>query len=402
MGSFPREGMTLSASALASRLQVSKISEGLAQSEIRAMTVECDNIGGVNLAQGVCDTDVPPAVAAAAVNAIHEGRNIYTRLDGITVLREAIAGKLALQNGILCDPQNGVLITNGATGGMMAACMALLNPGDEVVLFEPFYGYHRNTLAALGVSRKYVRLHSGSDWSFDPDELRAAINGKTRAILVNSPGNPTGKVFTRAELELIADLATEHDLFVFTDEIYEYFVYDDARHISLASFPGMAERTITISGFSKTFSITGWRLGYLAASPRWIPAIGYFHDLLYVCAPSPLQYGAAAGLLHLPPIFYQQIAIDHHSKRDRLCSALTDAGLTPSIPAGAYYVLADATKLDGKDAKQKARSLLARTGVGAVAGSAFYENGGDNELRFCFAKKDDALDQACRALRTLA
>jgi aminotransferase len=365
------------------------------------MSVECDRIGGINLAQGVCDTEVPATVAAAAVNAIHAGLNIYTRLDGISLLREAIAAKLASTNGMQCDPNANVLVTSGATGGFLAACLALLNPGDEVVLFEPFYGYHRNTLLSLRVQPSYVRLE-GNDWSFDESALRAAITSRTRAILVNTPGNPTGKVFSRRELELIAEIAIEHDLLVFTDEIYEYFLYDGAEHISLAAFPGMAERTITISGFSKTFSITGWRLGYLAASAKWIPAIGYFHDLVYVCAPSPLQHGATAGLLHLPGDFYRQIAREHESKRDRLCSALSDAGLTPSVPAGAYYVLADVTKLDGASAKEKARTLLAKTGVAAVAGSAFYNGGGEDQLRFCFAKKDGALDEACRALRTLA
>lgn len=391
----------VSAALTATRLQISKISEDIAQSEIRAMTVECDRIGGINLAQGVCDTEVPAPVAAAAVNAIHAGLNIYTRLDGITVLREAIAAKLAATNGMHCDPHTDVLVTSGATGGFLAACMALLNPGDEVVLFEPFYGYHRNTLLSLRVQPTYVRL-SGGDWSFDERALRAAITSRTRAILVNTPGNPTGKVFNRRELELIAEIAIEHDLFVFTDEIYEYFLYDGAQHVSLATLPGMAERTITICGFSKTFSITGWRLGYLAASRKWIPAIGYFHDLFYVCPPSPLQYGATAGLLHLPSDFYQQIAREHQSKRDRLCSALSDAGLTPSVPAGAYYVLADVSKLDGANAKQRARTLLSKTGVAAVAGSAFYNGSGEDQLRFCFAKKDAALDEACRALRTLA
>jgi aminotransferase len=223
-------------------------------------------------------------------------------------------------------------------------------------------------------------------------------------MILNTPANPSGKVFGREELEAIAELAIEHDLFVFTDEIYEYFLYDGERHISIATLPGMADRTITLSGFSKTFSVTGWRLGYLTASERWIPAIGYFHDLLYVCAPSPLQYGAAAGLLELPQTFYHGLSVEYQAKRDSFCAALARAGLTPSIPTGAYYVLADASRIEGANSKAKARKLLADTGLAAVAGSAFFgagedgRNRGEHLLRFCFAKKDADLAEACRRL----
>ena len=200
----------------------------------------------------------------------------------------------------------------------------------------------------------------------------------------------------------MAEVCLEHDLFLFTDEIYEYFVYDGARHISAATLPGMRERTIVISGFSKTFSVTGWRLGYVTADKRWMGAMSYFHDLTYVCAPSAFQHGAAAGLEQLPPSFYTRLAADHQDKRTRMLSALNDAGLTPSKPAGAYYVLADASKLPGKTSAEKARHLLAVTGVAAVAGSAFFRpGGGENLLRFCFAKKDDDLDEACARLRNL-
>jgi aminotransferase len=243
------------------------------------------------------------------------------------------------------------------------------------------------------------------DWTLDFDRLRAAITPRTRGMILNTPANPSGKVFSRTELEAIAELAIEHDLFVFTDEIYEYFLYDGESHISMATLPGMAERTITLSGFSKTFSVTGWRLGYLTASERWIPAIGYFHDLLYVCAPSPLQYGAAAGLLQLPQSFYHELSVEYQAKRDSFCAALAGAGFTPSIPAGAYYVLADASRIEGANSKAKARKLLADTGLAAVAGSAFFgvgedgRNRGDHLLRFCFAKKDVDLAEACRRLK---
>jgi aminotransferase len=209
-------------------------------------------------------------------------------------------------------------------------------------------------------------------------------------------------VFARAELEAIADAAREHDLFVFTDEIYEYFVYDGAEHICQATLDGMRERTIVMSGFSKTFSVTGWRLGYVTADAKWMGAMGYFHDLTYVCAPSALQHGAAAGLEQLPPGFYSQLAADHQSKRERIVAALRDAGMEPSVPAGAYYVLARASHLPGETSALKARHLLAETGVAAVAGSAFFRPGrGEDLLRFCFAKKDADLDEACARLRKL-
>jgi aminotransferase len=380
-------------------LHLSEIAPQIIQSEIRSMTVECDAVGGVNLAQGVCDTPLPPSVMEAAIQAIHDGYNIYTRLDGVAVLRQAIAEKFARHNGLSADPEKEVLVTSGATGAMSSTCMALFNAGDEVILFEPFYGYHYSTLQSMRVQPVLVPLEPKT-WEIDFDRLRSAITPRTRGLIINSPGNPCGKVFTRTELEAIAALAIEHDLFVLTDEIYEYFVYEGATHTSPATIPGMAERTITISGFSKTFSMTGWRVGYLKASSKWIPAIGYFHDLQYVCTPSPFQYAAAAGLRALPDSFYHGLATEYQEKRDKICDALTVAGLTPAIPAGAYYVLADASKIEGDYARIKSRNLLKAAGVGAVAGSAFYGPGrGENILRFCFAKKSSELDRACKALR---
>ena len=363
------------------------------------MTLECDRVAGVNLAQGVCDTEVPHPVVGRAIEAIHQGYNIYTRLDGVAPLREAIARKLERDNGLTVDPDAEVLVTSGATGGFYAAALALLDPGDEVILFEPFYGYHLNTLLALRIKPVAVPLTQG-DWALDLDGLRAAITPKTRALVINTPSNPCGKVFSRTELVAVAEIVEEHDLFVFTDEIYEYFVFDGTKHVSPATLPGMAERTISISGLSKTFSITGWRVGYLTASPRWLGAIAYFHDLTYVCAPSPFQYGAAAGLLELPVSFYTDMAVEYQAKRDVMCSALADAGLTPSVPAGAYYVLADASSLPGATAKEKARALLRERGVAAVAGTAFFTRGrGENILRFCFSKRNEDLQRACDLLR---
>jgi aminotransferase len=381
-----------------SRLHVSEIAPHLVQSEIRSMTVECDRMGGINLAQGVCDTELSAPVRDAAIQAIQAGHNIYTRLDGIAPLRAAISRKLADYNRVQADPETQVLVTSGATGALYAACLALFNPGDEIILFEPFYGYHVNTMLSLRIRPVAQPLAAGT-WELDVDALRAAITPKTRAILINTPSNPCGKVFTRAEIEAIGEIAIEHDLFLLTDEIYEYFLFDGAKHTSAAALPGLAERTIMISGFSKTFSITGWRIGYLAADARWIPSIGYFHDLTYVCSPSPAQYGAGAGLAQLDQGFYEHLSTDYQHKRDLLCSALGRAGLTPSVPQGAYYVLADVTLLAGATARDKARSLLAKTGVAGVAGSAFYTRGrGENLLRFCFAKQDAALEEACQRL----
>ena len=366
------------------------------------MSVECDRVGGVNLAQGVCDTELPAPVRDAAIAAIEDGHNIYTRLDGIAPLRTAISQKLEHYNGVTANPETQVLVTSGATGAMYAACLALFDPGDEVILFEPFYRYHLNTLLSLRVQPVPLPLAEGT-WELDVDAVKAAITPKTRAILINTPSNPCGKVFTQTELTALGSLVVEHDLFLLTDEIYEYFLFDGARPVSAAALPGLAERTILISGFSKTFSITGWRIGYLAADARWIPAIGYFHDLTYVCSPSAAQYGAAAGLAALDDAFYQQLSTDYQQKRDLLCGALTRAGLTPSVPEGAYYVLADVSALPGTPAKEKARTLLALTGVAAVAGSAFSGPGrGEHLLRFCFAKKQDAIVDACNRLASLS
>jgi aminotransferase len=387
--------------AAASRLALSHLAPVTFQSEIRAMTTECDRIGGINLAQGVCDTPMPPLVEEAAIQAIREGYNIYTRCDGIARLREAIAAKQRRDYGLEYDPEHEVMAVSGATAGLHVAAMALLNPGDEVIVFEPFYGYHVNTLKCLGVKPVLVAL-AEPDWQLDADELRAAVTSRTRAILLNTPANPSGKIFTRAELEALAQLAIERDLFLITDEIYEYFVYDGARHICPAALPGMRERTIVVSGFSKTYSVTGWRVGYAVADARWMPAMAHFHDLTYVCSPAPFQHAVAIGLEQLPPSFYAQLAADYQSRRERLAGALAAAGMEPSIPLGAYYILARVPHLPGKTAAEKARNLLKATGVAAVAGTAFFRPGrGEDLLRFCFAKQDAELDEACSRLRKI-
>ena len=386
-------------------LGLSELAPRVAQSEIRAMTMESDRVGGVNLAQGVCDTEVPAVVAEAAIAAIHDGHNIYTRLDGIARLRRAIAEKTERMQGLVVDPEREVVVASGATGAFHAVAMALFDPGDEVLLFEPFYGYHVGTLRSLRAVPVAVELEMGT-WALDLERVRAAITPKTRAMVVNTPSNPAGKVFTREELEGLAEIARERDLFILTDEIYEHFLYGDAKHISPAALDGMRERTIVMSGYSKTFSVTGWRIGYVIADAKWIGAIGYFHDLLYVCAPTPFQHGVATGIEKLGRTFYAGLAMDHETKREMLVAALRDAGMTPYVPDGSYYILASTAGLehvlgDGT-AAQRSRTLLAKTGVAAVAGSAFFRAGkGEDLLRFCFAKKDEDLADACQRLREL-
>lgn len=365
------------------------------------MTQACVNAKGLNMAQGVCDTPVPPVVLRAAEQAMEQGKNVYSRFDGLLELRQALATKLLRDNGITADPETDITVSAGATGAFHCACLALLNPGDEVILFEPYYQYHISALQAVEAVPVRVKMQA-PDWSFSAAELERAITPRTKAIIVNSPGNPSGKVFSRDELERIAALAQQHDLFVFTDEIYEYFLYDDRTHVSVATLPGMAERTITIGGYSKTFSITGWRIGYSVAAAKWAQAIGAMNDLLYVCAPTPLQAGVAVGIQELPSSFYRNMAQNFQRKRDRFCDALTKAGLMPSIPQGAYYVLADASRLPGTTGKERAMFLLETIGLTSVPGEAFFSGPeGRRFVRFSYAKIDADIDDACRRLARL-
>jgi aminotransferase len=372
----------------------------ISQSEIRVMSVECERVKGINLAQGICDTEVPPPVRQGAHEAIENGQNQYTRLDGIAGLRQAIAKKMKRYNGIECDPETEVVVTGGSTGAFLSTCLSLFQAGDEVVIFQPYYGYHVHTLEMLDVVPRFVSLQRPA-WSFTKAELEQAITPKTKAIVVNTPGNPSGKMFSREELGWIAELAVAHDLFVITDEIYEYFHYDGRAHVSPATLPELRGRTITISGFSKTFSVTGWRLGYAVASPKWAVAIKYFSDLAYICGPSPLQYGVMYGLDELDDDFYEDLNAEYGRKRKVMCDALREVGLTPFEPQGSYYVLADASSLPGKDSKERAMHLLHTAGVATVPGEAFMKTGGETLLRFCFAKKMDELEEACKKLQNL-
>jgi aminotransferase len=374
---------------------------GLVQSEIRAMTLACTQVQGINLAQGVCDTGVPPTVVDAAKHAMDHGFNTYTRYDGLAELRQALAQRMGTFNHMTVNSETEVTVSAGATGAFHCVCMGLLQPGDEVILFEPYYGYHLSTILAVEAVPRIVSLQA-PDWFLSMEALEEAITDRTKAIVVNTPSNPSGKVFTTQELEGIAAVARRHDLFIFTDEIYEYFVYDNLAHVSLASLPDMADRTITISGYSKTFSITGWRIGHAVAAPRWASMIGAMNDLVYVCAPAPLQYGVAVGIKRLGVEFYQELQRSFQCKRDQFCQVLQDIGLSPTIPRGAYYVLADVRRLPGRTGKERAIYLLEKTGVAGVPGEAFFQGDhGAKYIRFSFAKTNVDLDLACERLQKL-
>lgn len=365
------------------------------------MSVECERVGGVNLSQGVCDLAVPAPVAKAAKEAIDRGQNSYSRHDGTAVLRDALAAKYRRRARLDVDPETNVVVSAGATGALYCACLALLEPGDEVILFEPYYSYHESTLIATEAVPVFVPTKA-PDWSFSMTDLESVVTDRTRAIIVNTPSNPSGKVWTRAELDRIAAFSKRHDLFVFTDEIYEHFIFDDLEHISAASLPGMWDRTITISGLSKTFSITGWRIGYAICAEKWAKAIGNFSDLIYVCAPTPLQVGAAAGVVELDDEYFAKLAAKYRLKRETLCTALDRVGLTPCVPQGAYYVLADVSSLQGNNSKERAMYLLEKTGVASVPGKSFFKGPeGEAIVRFCFAKEDAVIEDACRRLETL-
>ena len=376
--------------------QISSRLQGLVQSDIRRMSRECERVEGINLGQGICDLPTIPELVEGATEAIRGSRATYSKFEGIDVLRERIARKLAHFNGYEADPAREIVVTVGSTGGFAAAAMATLNPGDEVILFEPYYGYHLNTLKVMGIETKFVPLHM-PDWSIDFEQLRRAFSSKTRGIVVCTPSNPCGKVFTRDELEGIGALCREFGAWAFTDEIYEYIVYDGRRHVSMASIESCRDLTITISGFSKTFSITGWRIGYVTADARVSQSIGLVNDLLYVCAPTPLQWGVARAL-EIGDQYYRDLAGDYEKKRDMLASALLEGGFKPHVPQGAYYMLAEVPAELGTG-REAADFLIENARVASVPGPSFYSsNRGDRLLRFCFAKDFGALEEACARL----
>ena len=375
--------------------------DGIVQSDIRRMTRECDRVNGINLGQGICDQPTPDPVKEAAVRAVEADHNTYSKFEGIDPLRHLIAAKASSYNRIPCDPATQVVVTVGSTGGFAIACLALLNAGDEAVVFSPFYSYHLNILKMCGAGVRFVPLRA-PDWSFDEAELERAFTPATRILVLNTPANPSGKVFSRPELERIAAACARRDVVALTDEIYEYILYDGHEHVSLGSLPGMEDRTVTLSGFSKTYSMTGWRLGYAIASPAIAARMGLLNDLLYICAPTPLQHAVTAAM-RLPESYYEELRASYAAKRDALEEACREAGLEPIRPQGAYYMLADITTLGCATDVEAAAQILARAGVSSVPGSSFYADPSDgrSQVRFCFAKKPGDLDEACRRLKGL-
>ncbi|HET7706023.1 MAG TPA: pyridoxal phosphate-dependent aminotransferase [Thermoanaerobaculia bacterium] len=380
--------------------QISSRLNGLVQSDIRRMSRECERVEGINLGQGICDLPTIPELIEGATEAIQGSKATYSRFEGIDLLRRRIARKLERFNGYTADPEKEIVVTVGSTGGFAAAAMATLNPGDEVILFEPFYGYHLNTLKVMGISTKFVPLRA-PDWSIDFDELRRAFSSRTKGIVVCTPSNPCGKVFSREELEKIGALCREFGAWAFTDEIYEYIVYDGRHHTSMASIESCRDVTITISGFSKTFSITGWRIGYVTADAKVAQSIGLVNDLLYVCAPTPLQWGVARAL-EIGDDYYRNLAADYEKKRDMLASALVEGGFKPFVPQGAYYMVAE-VPAEFTSGRAAADHLIENARVASVPGPSFYASDrGDRLVRFCFAKDFAALEEACRRLARVA
>lgn len=375
------------------------------ESVIREMTRLALAHNAVNLSQGFPDFAAPEEIKAAARDAISQDINQYAITWGARSLRNAIAGKFARQHGIEIDPEREITVCCGSTEAMMSAMMAIINPGDEVVVFEPFYENYGPDAILTDASPRFVRLHPASDagdWAFDPAELARAFSSKTKAIILNTPNNPTGKVFTRTEFETIRDLCIRHNAFLITDEIYEHMLYDGAQHISGASLDGMRERTITINALSKTYSVTGWRVGWAIAPPEVTSAIRKVHDFLTVGAAAPLQEAGAVAL-GSPDSYYTQLASEYLERRNRLLGILTSAGFRCFKPRGAYYVMTDISSFGFANDVEFARYLVKDVGVAAVPGSSFYRNPADGaqQLRFTFCKKESTLAEAERRLAKL-
>ena len=371
---------------------------------LRSLTLVINGVpGGINLGQGVCDLDPPEPLVRGAVASIDGGdRQLYTPYLGLPDLREAIAGKLRRHNRLDYTAAN-VAVCTGSSGAFFAVGMTLFENGDEVVLFEPFYSYHWTTLPLFGAVPKAVPLDRGT-LAFDAAALRRALTPKTRAIVVNTPGNPSGKVWTRAELHELAGLLDGTDIVVLTDEVYEYMCFDGREHVSPATVPGLANRTLTLNSFSKTFSVTGWRIGFLAGPPTIVEKCGVVFDQMEVCAARPMQRGVQRALERLPETFYQELQQSYQHKRDRFCAALRDAGFTFDVPQGAYYVLADYRRVFGDVAPYDAvMAMIGRIGVNAVPGDLFFAvPDGVRCMRFQFAVEPAVLDDAGNRLRSLA
>jgi aspartate/methionine/tyrosine aminotransferase len=384
---------------------VSRKASLFTESVIREMTREALKHGAVNLSQGFPDFAAPEDIKQVAMKAIADDINQYAITWGARDFREAIARKTKWYLGFDVDPETELTVTCGSTEGMIAAMMATVDPGEEVVVFEPFYENYAPDAILSDAKPRYVSLRA-PDWSFDPDELRAAFNANTKAIIVCNPNNPTGKVFTRAEMEFIAGLCQEFDALCFTDEIYEHILYPrdgaEIQHISMAQIEGMRERTVIVNSMSKTYSVTGWRVGYCIAPPEVTSAIRKVHDFLTVGAAAPLQ-AAGAYALSLPSEYYDRLQSEYRARRDLLLRVLDNAGFKTFRPDGAYYIMTDISSFGFADDLEFTRHLIREVGVACVPGSSFYSvpELGRQQVRFCFCKKDETLQLAAQRLEKL-
>jgi aminotransferase len=387
-------------------VRISQKAAQFAESVIRDMTRQAMQHNAVNLAQGFPDFAAPEALKLAAQEAVAADINQYAITWGAQNFRHSIAAKFAQWQGIELDPEREITVCCGSTEAMIATLLALVDPGEEVIVFEPFYENYGPDTILSGATPRYVTLHPPADadgeWSFDGAELRAAFNNKTRAIILNTPHNPTGKVFTQTELESIRDLCVEFDVLAITDEIYEHILYDGARHISLAVIAGMRERTVTINSLSKSYSVTGWRVGWAIAPPALTAAIRKVHDFLTVGAAAPLQAAGAAAMT-LPASYYTQLAEGYALRRDHLLSALREAGFKAFRPSGAYYIMTGISTLTAKSDKAFAAHLVQEIGVATVPGSSFYSDPlrGSQQIRFAFCKRQETLQAAIAHLNKL-
>jgi aspartate/methionine/tyrosine aminotransferase len=375
------------------------------ESVIREMTREALKYGAVNLSQGFPDFAAPDDIKQKAIEAIQGDINQYAITWGAKTFRDAIALKTRSYLGLEIDPETEITVTCGSTEGMIAAMMATVDPGDEVIVFEPFYENYAPDAILSDAQPRYVPLKA-PEWSFDQQELRAAFSEKTKAIIVCNPNNPTGKVFRRDEMEFIAGLCQEFDALCFTDEIYEHIVYPrpgaEIQHISMAQIEGMRERTVIVNSMSKTYSVTGWRVGYCIASPEITSGIRKVHDFLTVGAAAPLQ-AAGAYALSLPPEYYDTLQSEYRARRDLLLPVLTEAGFKTFVPDGAYYIMTDISAFGFPDDVEFTRHLIREIGVACVPGSSFYSvsQRGQQQVRFCFCKSDETLNRAAERLKKL-
>jgi aminotransferase len=368
--------------------------EHIVESVIREMTRIALRSGAVNLAQGFPDFPAPDALKTAAIDAILGDVNQYAITWGAKPFREALAAKYQRHYDLVLDPEREITVVCGSTEGMIAGLLAVTNPGDEVIIFEPYYENYGPDTFLSGASRRFVSLRP-PHWDFDPEELRRAFSPRTKAIIINTPNNPTGKVFNRHELQLIAELCQEHNALAITDEIYEHILYDEAVHVPMMQIPGMRDRTVLINSMSKTYSVTGWRVGWVLASPDLTDTIRKVHDFLTVGAPAPLQQAGVIAL-GLPDHYYTQLAAFYRTKRDLMLSILEEAGFRCFRPQGAYYIMADIGGFGYGNDVQFMKALVEGAGVAGVPGSSFFaepENG-SQLVRFCFCKKEETLRQA--------